>query len=130
MIALTQEKREELIACANEIKKMATSTHGYQVGNDAFGSNALMLMDVALASLTAVPFGWEIAGNIFPNLEEALKPGYIGAPEPIYDEPPLPEVKLPEMKGYVESHTQYSEGVVDGYNRCLAEIKRLNGLGE
>ncbi|WP_241624211.1 hypothetical protein [Rosenbergiella epipactidis] len=58
MIALTQKKREELIACANEIKKMATGTHGYKVGNDDFGRNALILMEVALASLKEKVFGY------------------------------------------------------------------------
>lgn len=87
----------------------------------------------SLASLTAVPFGWQIAGNIFPTLEEALKPGYIGTPEPIYDEPPVPEIKLPDQRrdyGKWESVDIEWRGMCDGWNSCLAEIKRLNGWGE
>ncbi|WP_241575140.1 hypothetical protein [Rosenbergiella nectarea] len=46
-------------------------------------------------------------------------------PEKNFTAPPLPEIK-----GYAEPHTQYSEGLVDGYNRCLADINRLSGLGK
>lgn len=84
----------------------------------------------SLASLAAVPFGWEIAGNIFPTLEEALKPGYVGTPEPIYDEPPVPEIKLPEPIPSMGQDSEYDTGHNDGWNECLAEVKRLNGWGE
>lgn len=35
------------------------------------------------------PSCWEIAGQLFTTKEEALKPGYRGAPEPLYDVPVL-----------------------------------------
>lgn len=43
-----------------------------------------------LAVMDAKPTCWEIAGQIFSTEEEALEPGYIGRPEPLYETPPLP----------------------------------------
>ncbi|WP_241597417.1 hypothetical protein [Rosenbergiella epipactidis] len=155
MIALTQEKREELIACANEIKKMATSTHGYKVGNDAFGSNALMLMEVALASLTAESIAHADSKAIlkmikghsrfftsFPERSETKRVG-------LFTAPPVPEIKLPhELMDLVKSvefyHSVKAENpdtetgmwrdAYDWIKKAAVEaapvIKRLNGLGE
>ncbi|CNI16947.1 Uncharacterised protein [Yersinia similis] len=41
---------------------------------------------VALSALTAEPVYWEIAGNLFTTREDALKPGFRGTPEPLYEE--------------------------------------------
>ncbi|WP_241609252.1 hypothetical protein [Rosenbergiella australiborealis] len=140
MIALTQEKREELIACANEIKKMATSTHGYKVGNDAFGRNALMLMEVALASITAQPFGYIeedavkdrerlFSAQVFADEEDLPSYEFSELSYPLYLAPPVPEIKLPDEHEGIE-HTEYHSGKQAGWNECLSEIKRLNGLGD
>lgn len=157
MIALTKEKREELIACANEIKKMPTSTHGYKVDNDAFGSNALMLMDVALASLTAE----EVNQVIFNN---HLDDGYVEWADcnkdyfnrnpsdyrrVLYTAPPVPEInpssELTALLNAIDSFqvvkasARWNEsGKWDDAYEELSEaaikaaplIKRLNGLGE
>ncbi|WP_241608918.1 hypothetical protein [Rosenbergiella australiborealis] len=122
MIALTQEKREELANYA----RARLASHVLHGGC----SDEEEIFKIALAAITAVPFGWEIAGNIFPTLEEALKPGYIGTPEPIYDEPPVSGIKLPELIPSMGQDSEYDSGHNDGWNNCLAEIKRLNGLGE
>lgn len=41
---------------------------------------------VALSALTAEPVYWEIAGVLFSTREDALKPGFRGTPEPLYEE--------------------------------------------
>ena len=48
----------------------------------------------------------------------------------IFTAPPVPEVRIPADKNYLEPLTQYGLGVDDGYKKCLAEIKRLNGWEE
>ncbi|WP_241606862.1 hypothetical protein [Rosenbergiella epipactidis] len=132
MIALTQEKREELIKYYGTLidwsdDRLSSDLSDFDRG--AIESSKLMT-EIALASLTAEPFGWEIAGSIFPTLGEALKPGYRGTPEPIYDEPPVPEIKLPEPIPAMGMDSEYDTGHNDGWNECLAEVKRLNGWGE
>lgn len=42
---------------------------------------------LALRKAFETPDCWEIAGNIFSTKEEALKPGFIGQPEPLYSKP-------------------------------------------
>lgn len=41
---------------------------------------------VALSALTAEPLYWEIAGFLFSTRENALKLGFRGTPEPLYEE--------------------------------------------
>jgi len=155
MIALTKEKREELIACANEIKKMATGTHGYKMGNDAFGSNALMLMDVALASITAQPFGYIeedavkdrerlFSAQVFADEEDLPSYEFSELSYPLYLAPPVPEVKFPEKLNAGEIHYELTEKYgldvsIDQLERGLAgevysiavnTFERLNGFGE
>lgn len=128
MIALTQEKREELIGHYITLidwfnERLSSCLNDFDRG--AIESSKLTT-EIALASLTAIPFGWEIAGNIFPTLEEALKPGYIGTPEPIYDKPPVSEIKFP-------NRNEIPDWVMDDDDFCTwyeAETKRLNGWGE
>jgi len=139
MIALTQEKREELIACADEIKKMATGTHGYKVGNDAFGSNALMLMDVAIASITAQPFGYIeedavkdrerlFSAQVFADEEDLPSYEFSELSYPLYLAPPVPEIKFPDLLDIPDGLDLSSAmAALHWYEH---EIKRLNGLGE
>lgn len=54
------------------------------------------LARIALAAKTAEPVYWEIAGNLFTTKEDALKPGYRGTPEPLYEEPVLNSPELPD----------------------------------
>ncbi|WP_241601976.1 hypothetical protein [Rosenbergiella nectarea] len=133
MIALTQEKREELTAFINASIEQRCTVYTLEKQREL----ETLRDHIALASLTAVPFGWEIAGNIFPTLEEALNPGYIGTPDPIYDEPPVPEIKFPEKPDYSGDFTSfkdpvsaYKDGVVDGHRWYEKALKGLNGWGE
>lgn len=138
MIALTQEKREELIACANEIKNMATSTHGYKVGNDVFGKNAIALMDIVLGSLSPNPEYWmykDFRGNwsgIGPSgMEFAVKEGL--EVRPLFGQPPVPEIQLARMEHIpcpTYSDNSYTQGYLDGCKAAIEANKRLNGLGE
>ncbi|SPZ52627.1 Uncharacterised protein [Serratia quinivorans] len=49
------------------------------------------------------PSCWEIAGQLFTTKEDALKPGYIGTPEPLYDGPVLTDDREAQPVGYAEN---------------------------
>lgn len=53
---------------------------------------------------------------------------------PLYTTPPVPVIELPDSKDRLNpAHCTadiYLQGKGDGWNECLAEIKRLNGLGD
>lgn len=132
MIALTQEKREELIVCANEIKKMAASTHGYKVGNDSFGSNALMLMDIALASLTAEPVLHAVDSDVEDKLYTVLCDEHEDGSYPLYAAPPVPEIKLSLLQSRdLEALIRFNETCEDGegYDLSNDKMDRLIELG-
>lgn len=60
---------------------------GYGVAPSAVEAMARELLANREAAET--PSCWEIAGQLFTTKEEALKPGYRGTPEPLYDGPVL-----------------------------------------
>jgi len=118
MKPITEERQQELI----EYIKSVLSAH-IQRGGD---SDEEDVFKIALASLTAEPVVWEIAGCIFSTEAEALKPGFRGTPEPLYEYPPIPVINFPNP-----------HDIPDGYDldSCMAtvqwyqsEVKRLNGL--
>lgn len=49
---------------------------------------------------------------------------------PLYTEPPVPEIKLPERAEFVEGSviTDFSELANEVWNDCIDEVKRLNGV--
>jgi len=98
VVALTKENREGWIAHAKKV-----SDYGAQ----PFPLMTKQLMEIALASPTAVPFGWGNSRYIFRTLEETLKPGYIGTSVPTYDEPPVPEIKFPETIPHMGQNSEY-----------------------
>ncbi|WP_241583349.1 hypothetical protein [Rosenbergiella epipactidis] len=139
MIALTQEKREELIAYNS--KKLKGLKHS--VKQTAFESVRQELeleieiesMELTLASLTAEPIAHADSKAIlkmtkrhtrfftsFPERSEAKRVG-------LFIAPPVPEIKLPETIPSMDQDSEHDTGHTDGWNECLAEIKRLNGLG-
>lgn len=73
---ISRERLEQLSSY-----KYVGSVLGHEIGDMA---RAL------LAVMDAKPTCWEIAGQIFSTEEEALKPGYVGRPEPLYETPPAP----------------------------------------
>lgn len=72
-----------------------------------------------LAVMDAKPTCWEIAGQIFSTEEEALKPGYVGRPEPLYETPPLPSAP----DGWIKCSDRMPD-----YGRYL--VKYSNPLGQ
>ncbi|HHG9959533.1 TPA: hypothetical protein ACPZLH_000651 [Yersinia enterocolitica] len=65
------------------LKKQATSSNPCAALHADF---VLSSYQVALSALTAEPVYWEIAGVLFTTQEDALKPGFRGTPEPLYEE--------------------------------------------
>lgn len=51
-------------------------------------------------------------------------------PVPLYTAPPVPVIKLPDAIPSMGQDSEYDTGHNDGWNECLAEIKRLNDLEE
>jgi len=134
MIALTQGQREKLIAHNSEklkgLKDAVKQTAFESVREEL--EFEIQSTEVALSALTATPehhiFKHPL-GKLFYSLVDESCKGHDDV-YPVYAAPPVPEIKLPELMDYADPHTQYCEAIVDGYNRCLAEIKHLNGLGE
>jgi len=116
MIALTQEKREELIFFATNM-----------IENSDPNYFTVKLAKIALASLTAEPECWSIVDRIFSTKVEALAPGFIGEPEPLFSFPPVPEITFPAYKRNGKPLNILAELV---WVECIEETKRLNGLGE
>ena len=145
MIALTQEKREELIKYAKERLASHVIHGGCSDEEDIF--------KIALASLTAEPVAYADSKAIlkmingqtrfftsFPEISETKTVG-------LFIDPPVPEVKLPTEQDLEDlfmtsgEHECQSREEWDlererrlfSINACkltIEEIKRLNGLGE
>jgi len=141
MIALTQEKREELIEKALLKREMLVPN----------GLNA-MLNEIALAALTTSALGRVNLGDVSDNNEypdakvdcihlqadwENFQDGTL-----LFTCPPMPEIKLPDdnscedglkkhgLRTKEEGISQLSDGFRCGFAWYEHEIKRLNGLGE
>ncbi|WP_241569156.1 hypothetical protein [Rosenbergiella collisarenosi] len=123
MIALTKEKREELIAdCKKAISDAEIYIHWH--GEDKGILSLLIRSKIALASLTEVPkvFAWEVpkfrgSSNRVTELCQSNSEGAY----PLFTSPPVPEIKIPEYE---------NEQIESIWNDALDEVKRLNGLGE
>ena len=126
MIGLTKEKREELIAKCKEIAEISDKRGFIGVAEE----NCRLIHLVALASLTAEPVLYAVDSDVEDKIYTALCNENEDGSYPLFTAPSVPEIRIPADKNYLEPLTQYGLGVDDGYKRCLAEIKRLNGLGE
>ncbi|PHI31072.1 DUF551 domain-containing protein [Budvicia aquatica] len=62
------------------------------------------------------PVYWEIAGCLFSTKEEALKPGFIGTPEPLYESPALGQ---PVATGWISVADHLPELDTDVQIYCL-----------
>ncbi len=114
MKPITEEQRQTLINRIRNIK-ITGKANRFEISEIA---------EIALASLTAEPMYWEIAGCIFSTEAEALKPGFRGTPEPLYEHPPVTVIKFPEYQKLLTHQAAKSR-----WNQCIDEIKRINGLG-
>lgn len=144
MIALTQEKREELIKeCEFDIKCLKDRVHRKYAANNPLHKkhleNALMRQELALESLTSPVLGY-IHKHIWSSYKQAVCSGdefgleaYAGAENhfAVYSAPPVPEIKLPGISELVEQ-----QGCLPAvrdvaiWDFAISETKRLNGLGE
>lgn len=123
MIALTQEKREELIEYAKEVL----------VGHEQRGGDIdeKDIFKIALASLTACPVLYAVDSDVEDKIYTALCNGNEDGAYPLFTAPTAPEIKLPEHLTVSEIGVdEFTSGRIHGWNECLAEIKRLNGLGD
>ena len=124
MIALTQEKREELANYARARLASHVVHGGCSDEEDIF--------KIALASLTAEPDCWSIVDRVFSTKEEALTPGFIGEPEPLFACPPVPKIKFPEIvsRSEIAGDEAARDWFLRGCEWYEKAFKRLNGLGE
>ena len=128
MKPITEEQCQALIEhCKGEVAHLTKCIEAYP--ESPVVNMDLALREIALASLTADPVVTLYSDDRDEyqytfELETSVPDGI----HLLYTAPSVPVIKFPEMKDYAEPHTQYREGLVDGYNRCIAEIKRLNGL--
>lgn len=124
MIALTQEKREELKVTCEQIISGWIQVAGY-----GMNERIIDIAKVTLASLTAEhktvrPFGFPQRSGEGCWIE--CNPCEEGATK-FYTSPPVPEIKFPEYKRNGKPLNILAELV---WAECIDEIKRLNGLGE
>ena len=130
MIALTQEKREELANYA----RARLASHVVQGGC----SDEEDIFKIALAAITAVPdhhvFKHPL-GKLFSSLVDESCKGHDGV-YPVYAVPPVPEIKLrklPTLKEVSQIHPGPKEMMMsfkDGAAWMLSEIESLGGLGD
>jgi len=129
MIALTQEKREELANYARARLASHVVHGGCSDEEDIF--------KIALASLTAEPVLYAVDNDVEDKIYTALCNENEDGAYPLFTAPILPEIKLPKTKTeygeneeWIDCSTSYRRGKEDGHNELLAEIKHLNGLGD
>lgn len=133
MIALTQEKREEFIRQLSDAIEDLLS-----LKNDTDAQWAINIYKIALASLTAEPFGYVdedavkdrdrlFSAQVFADEEDLPSYEFSELSYPLYLAPPVPEIKLPSINRYEKYLGTLAE---DAWRDCIDEIKRLNGLGD
>lgn len=122
---LTEVRRRSLIEWAEgyiEAAERSVENNPLDVSAKAY----LELLQISYAALTTEPAD-------FTNEENWDKPLYVY--------PPVPVLKLPDEKpvidkedgndiDYMEPIDIYDLGKVDGFNKAIAEAKRLNGVTE
>ena len=139
MIALTQEKREELTAFINaSIEKRCT------VYTLAKQRELEVLRDqVALASLTAEPVEYLTWHQGCTAPDDCVEYSVVADKEdkscdgsdafPVFIVPPVPEIKLASIDDIpcpTYNNTDYASGYLDGCKAVVEANKRLNGLEE
>ncbi|WP_241610249.1 hypothetical protein [Rosenbergiella epipactidis] len=147
MIALTQEKREELIERYSQ-QIITFKYHLSQIGQEHFDGKAyaeiLLKTEIALAALTAKSVLHAVNSDVEDKIYTALCNENEDGAYPLFTAPPVPEIKLPEKLNAGEIHYELTEKYgldvsIDQLERGLAEevysiavntFERLNGLGE
>ncbi|WP_241622725.1 hypothetical protein [Rosenbergiella australiborealis] len=126
MIALTQEKREELISdCKILIREVEKAIAKFP--DDAQLKSILTRQELALASLTTAAVLHAVDSDVEDKIYTALCNEHEVGAYPLYTAPPVPEIKLPPE--FNESHDSFNE-FRRGWNGAISEVKRTNGLGE
>ena len=131
MKPITEEQRQELIEFI--LAAQDSMSGNDPVNTERFDTEKLTgdVFEIALASLTAEPMYWEISGCIFSTEAEALKPGFRGTPEPIYEHPPVTVIKFPGISELIHAgDAMPAVRDLKVWELALSEIKRLNGLGD
>lgn len=148
MIALTQKKREELIA---DCKKSISDAEGYiQCHGEDKGIYSLLIRSkIALEALNSNPemyvnciercdsYGSEIERRAYPDLLSAMKSidDHGGVVLELFTSPPVPEIKFPPFMHVKEFEQPVARQIIVElravtWAACIAETKRINGLGE
>lgn len=137
MKPITEQRQQELISHGNELKERIEH-FGHK---SDFESKTLQLVEIALASLTAVPTHYIFNhpnGKLFNSLvDESCK--HHKDVHQGHTAPPVPVIKLPDDIDWNDAFKLLDIRVCGedrirafmmGANWRLAETKRLNGLGE
>jgi len=140
MIALTQEKREELANYARARLASHVVHGGCSDEEDIF--------KIALASLTAEPVLYAVDSDVEDKIYTALCNENEGGAYPLFTAPPVPEIKFPDtdifnalagemMEKSLNTNGKAAKAYSESAHRIAMkakefrdEIKRLNGLGE
>ena len=95
----------------------------------------LQVLEIALASLTAEIVGYMCKDRLLENMTQAK--AYVADSgieiKGLYTAPPVPVINLPgdvDEHWEDESYDDVSVAESIGYNRCIAEVKRLNGIDD
>jgi len=152
MIALTKEKREELVERYNQ-QILTFKYHLSKIGQEHFDGKAyaeiLLKTEIALAALTAEPVLYAVDSDVEDKIYTALCNENEDGAYPLFTAPPVPEIKLPHelldlinaVDFYHKVKAENPEVEIGAWNdaydwikkaaiEAAPVIKSLNGLGE
>ena len=138
MKPITEQERKNIINFINAVKSSFAGVEPSDSNEFDLEELTPLVFDAALASLTADSVMQVIYNN--PHEEgyvewvDCNEEYFKGVPNNckriVYTAPPVPVVKMPGVikNNKVNESDEYYLGIQSGWDECLEEIKRLNGI--
>lgn len=129
MMQFTEEQRNALIEdCKREISELEKGLTTWGEVWIPYLQSKINRQQIALAALTTEPVAYRWEGKQTGRIcYDGIRPiGVFG--QPLYAAPPVAPLRLPSEKSTDVDYSYYplTKARHEGWNACLAEIKRLN----